>query len=331
MHEPMEEMYDTSKYVCLVSHLLKFEPTESVVAVVHKDGFPIVSMRVDLPGKGEGLGCVDPIISWVNSRSDSHALDVSVLVFHTPGGEAIANSILKFTSSALEERGTNVFSAVRVCQDHWQQLAPNALSRGIPDHGVVRESDRQAVAAAFAVPLRGTREQAVRMVSRDEGTCGDISIGSDTFRAVPARHELRSLGARYAKLLSGVGPLKVELARAILQDLEHYAVRDRVIVEMLRSDSVHVDLAHGTLWWLVRAAPDQYLAPIGSVAVAISYAVGDGVVVLEVLDRIRAVNPDYPLAVLLERLYLSGTEPRIWAESLRLLTDQDLARADPPM
>ena len=64
---------------------------------------------------------------------------------------------------------------------------------------------------------------------------------------------------------------------------------------------------HVEMWsWVVRIAPTTFLAPVATLLSAIAYELGDSVVAKQALDQALESDPQYPLALLLKRVFNAG-------------------------
>lgn len=320
----MEELSDTSMHVAIVPQLLGFHPEDSLVVMAYRGQDPLVTIRMDLPEIGDTGNWLLPLQSWVQKQLKRESLHAILLAFHEAEKAAAAHTAIDEVSALLTAYNVPMSSSLLVAGDQWAQVSPEALERGLPAQGVVSPATRLAAQDKLPGVVHPSRNAALDTIGRDPDTCQELNQALDPFRTPPAPDQFLNLGARYAQTLSGSGPLGFAIACELLQDLAFYRVRDKVIVDLVRQLPTSLDLSSGSLWWLVRAAPDQYLAPIASVAAAVAYSRGDGVIVGGLLDRVFSVDPSYTLAELLNALYCSGTDPSAWTDGILSLSDQDL-------
>jgi len=72
--------------------------------------------------------------------------------------------------------------------------------------------------------------------------------------------------------------------------------------------------AYRTMWLhLLRSAPTGYVAPVATLAAAIAYETGDGVLAKAALARAFDDAPTYSLATLLQRVFSAGWPPHSFA------------------
>ena len=72
------------------------------------------------------------------------------------------------------------------------------------------------------------------------------------------------------------------------------------------TDSENIEYLFNMWRWLLQIAPAGYLAPIASLYSAVSYEKGDNELALAALEQALVDDPQYPLALLLRRVYLAG-------------------------
>ncbi len=95
-------------------------------------------------------------------------------------------------------------------------------------------------------------------------------------------------------------PAKIALLLMRLRDLQ---VRDFALGCMEGKDlDKHVEM-----WrWVVRIAPTRFLAPPATLLAAISYQVGDVALATSSLEQALEADGQYPLALLLKRVFAAG-------------------------
>jgi hypothetical protein len=65
-----------------------------------------------------------------------------------------------------------------------------------------------------------------------------------------------------------------------------------------------------TMWReLLRLAPKNFIAPIACIVASMAYENGDGALAQKAIDRALADQGDYPLALLLRRVFNAGWPP----------------------
>lgn len=95
-------------------------------------------------------------------------------------------------------------------------------------------------------------------------------------------------------------PAEIALLLMRLKDLQ---VRDFALGCM---ESDHLS-RHVEIWsWVVRIAPTPFLAPAATLLSALSYESGDRQTARTSLDRALDADPQYPLALLLKRVFEAG-------------------------
>jgi hypothetical protein len=95
-------------------------------------------------------------------------------------------------------------------------------------------------------------------------------------------------------------PAKIALLLIRLRDLQ---VRDFALGCMEREDLAK----HVEMWrWVVRIAPTRFLAPPATLLSAISYEVGDHALATSSLEQALEADGQYPLALLLKRVFSAG-------------------------
>ena len=108
---------------------------------------------------------------------------------------------------------------------------------------------------------------------------------------------LRALIAEFGKSDFSPDPSKLALLLMRLRDLQ---VRDFALGCMEREElEKHVEI-----WqWVVRIAPSRFLAPPATLLSAISYDLGKKELAADSLEQALEADSDYPLALLLKRVF----------------------------
>jgi len=65
--------------------------------------------------------------------------------------------------------------------------------------------------------------------------------------------------------------------------------------------------------WLLRVAPEGYVAPVATLFAAVAYERGDGAIAHRALDRAEVDNPDYAMTGLLRQVFSAGWSPKSFA------------------
>lgn len=95
-------------------------------------------------------------------------------------------------------------------------------------------------------------------------------------------------------------PALIALLLIRLRDLQ---VRDFALGCMERTTLA----AHVSMWqWIVRIAPKDFRAPAATLLSATSYELGDSLVAESALELALEVDDQYPLALLLKRVFAAG-------------------------
>ena len=70
-----------------------------------------------------------------------------------------------------------------------------------------------------------------------------------------------------------------------------------------------------TAWrWLLRLAPEGYIAPVANLFAAVAYERGDGALAQRALDRADSDDPSYAMSKLLRQVFNSGWAPNSFAQ-----------------
>jgi hypothetical protein len=82
----------------------------------------------------------------------------------------------------------------------------------------------------------------------------------------------------------------------------------------LGSVSENTSETYFSAWrWLLRVAPEGYVAPVATIFAAIAYERGDGAIAHRALDRAEIDNPEYAMTGLLRQVFSAGWSPQSFA------------------
>jgi hypothetical protein len=186
------------------------------------------------------------------------------------------------------------------------------------------------VFAGYA-PLAGREELATR-IARDQKRAAQVDRALHRHQARPTPRwratQIRFLTTLLLEVGSCTGTpsaaTPASTARA-LRALADIRVRDVVLRRLVVDDRTCPACWSATveaLCGLLRGAPAGATAPVATVLALVAWMRGDGALATMSLQR-AAEEPGYRLAGLAERLIVSGTDPAIWRESLRGLSESE--------
>lgn len=312
--------------IAAVPLLLGFHPEESAVMLTVGGATEPFFARVDLPGGPDDMDAVVEDLCTVAARHGVHDVALVLLTDDAVRAREAYDALV----AGLATRAVDVQVALRADGRRWFPLGGLA---GDPDTG--EEYDLTTHPFTLEAMVEG------RVVHESREALGDSLLPTDP-------DEVERLGdvllAASERVLSACreepqGPRRTRLARRLLvaegrwvqervrrflddgvplpdQDagrlltvLMTIEVRDVAWAEMTRDNARrHVDLWRD----LVRRAPVDVLAPPAALLAFAAWLAGDGALAWCALDRAKVADPDYSMAMLVERALTCAVAPSSW-------------------
>ena len=298
-----------SDVVAIIPYLLGFDPAESIVVI-----------GIEGPRQRFGPAFrLDIAVGQVDAQAE-HVADlvrhlslrrVIVAVFGTAD---TARPILQRLCRLLPQRGVQLHEALHADDGRWWSAMCTDPACCSPD-GTAYDvtSSRVAAEAVLAGLQRLPTRDALRVrFAPDPARQAAVTAAVEELGAVECSaadvHALVATGLRQPESLE-----PAQVARLLLA-LRSDTVRDDVWRGIHRPDAgAHVDLwSH-----LMRCAPDELMAPAGSLAAFAAWLDGTGVLASHAVERVLAVAPAYSMARLVEEVVASALNPAVWEEQVR--------------
>ncbi len=300
---PAVRLSDPAEMVSMIPYVLGFTPTESIVLIalhgVRRRFGPC--LRMDL--------VEDSADCQVQSRQvlqvvDRHGFKQVVLVAFS-ARPALADPVVHLIRQGLDDRSVRVAEALRADGRRWWSYtccdptccSPRGneydvdISRVAAEavlHGLTRAPDRDSLRALFTPAADG--ERLARSCSPGATVAGSVAEHVDA--ALAAAPEMPD-----------------ELAAVLLATVQDVGGRDAAW-GLMRRDNAD---AHFELWrHVMRRAPDELMAPVGSLAAFGAWLSGHGVLASHALDRVAEVDASYSMARLLRTLLDLSINPDVW-------------------
>lgn len=299
-----------------IPFMIGFQPSDSIVVVGTKIEEIEFAMRIDFPDDVQPEQ-FDEVVSHLVENESTHAL----LVSYVPDAVNDVDLILKTLTDGIESRGISIRESLIVVGDRWRSLlcddrecCPLEGSQ-MPELGSSRIAAEQ-ISSGFPLPF----ESAHAMTQSLESLPHDLML-EELIRSIPPidyeqdPHPLQRQGAEcFLDFLhdfqsDGVCRDKELVARLLvrLQDLQ---VRDFALGSVTPAK---LALYFDALRWLMRIAPQGYVAPVATLFAAIAYEKGDGALAQRAIDRALDDSPNYALATLLRQVFNAGYRPDLFS------------------
>ena len=312
------------------AYQLGFVPTESVLVIcLHgRRGRVGLVMRFDLVPPAASRRFVDDVAARVVVQRPDRVV-VAIFSAERVDGDGLPHAAL--VGDLLDSLDADVAGAFYVRQDRWwsylcedeccrrpggmvldfRSESATALGAAFAYSGHALLADREAVVQSVQCTLCGAqRERAKARIERARGRHRDRPVES-------LRGEMRDLIGRLVAV-------RRRDPRAAITDRDAAefgalaaipVVRDEVLMLAAGPDERSVLLS--VLTDLARRTPSPLDPPVCSLLAWIAYANGDGVIASVCVERARASDPDYSLAVLIDDALLRQVPPRLFDQVTR--------------
>ena len=300
-----------------IPFLIGFNPQDSIVLLTLKNDAIAMAIRIDFPNEISA----DELKLLISHLSRDNAESV-IAIFYSPEIGENQNEVISTILSAITDYGLSLREVITVEQERYRSLICGDLlccpveGNSVPDLIESRIAAEQ-VAAGRPIPFR-TLDQLIESIS-----------------PIQVDQELVKLLTKIDEIDYDQEPLELQRqgARAVNEFMAefktHGLVRDKELIALLlvRLKDLQVrDYALGsvsaesldlyfTAWrWLLRSAPEGYIAPVANLFAAVAYERGDGALAQRALDRAEGDDSSYAMSKLLRQVFNSGWAPNSFAQ-----------------
>jgi Domain of unknown function (DUF4192) len=300
-----------------VPFLIGYAPQNSLVIVGLKDDEMSLAMRVDYPED------IDPDqIDSLANHLVREASDGALLVAYLPENILDSESLLAPLREAIEMREIKVRECITVSGGKWRSSIckdPECCPPHGSDMPTLAETRVAAEQVAQGKPLPFPNlEQMLESIKSESNEeiksflkkIKNINYKADGVRVLQREGALaiNDLAAEFAEKKMSGDNLLIALVLKRLSDLQ---VRDYAM-GIVNEENME------TMWsmwrYLMKMAPEGYIAPVATLFSAVNYERGDGSMASKALEIAFKDQPNYPLAKLLKRVYAAGWPPESFAK-----------------
>ena len=304
-----------------VPFLLGYQPLDSIVMITLKDDAVGMAMRIDFPED------IDPdqIDSFISHLERENAQSV-LLVAYVPDHIFDSTPLLAAITEALELRSISLRESIIIQAGRWRSSICSDLECCPPEGNPIPEFKESRIAAEQVAQGRPLPFEGITsLIASIAGQETPISILNELERLAPIDYALDAQPLQQEGVLAlnsflNKFPEKLDFSEKVESDsyeialvlmrLKDLQVRDYALGIV---NSENIDRYWSAWRWLLTIAPKNFIAPVASIFAAISYERGDGVLAQRALDRAFADEKEYPLALLLRRVFTAGWPPEMFA------------------
>jgi hypothetical protein len=317
-----------SELLAIVPYLLGFEPSDSIMVICLKNSRIGLTQRLDLPPVGEGEGVVR---SLMPSLLREHPDQVLLIVYEDQPD--VSAEAVRALTSALTSVAIPIHDRIVVRDGRWRSLdchepsccpadgQPAPLPAEVPalasefiGHELSPYADRSALVAQLeAGPESVLATDLEAAEAADRGDLTDVwppilDASDDAVQITPTMAASAALSLRDVQMRDGVvawlTPGTLDLAHLPKEVQSLFSPLDRVWAADLPDTGaiVAMDRIQARLVRLCALLPDQHAVAALTVLACFAWWRGNGALTRAALDRALRSQPDYRLALLLERM-----------------------------
>lgn len=301
-------------FLAVIPYLVGFHPSESVVALLFRQGRVLLTARIDLPPPE----LADEVSAHLREVSGRHQVDEVVLAAYSrdlSGARLLVERV-------VADPPVPVRDALLVGGGRWWSLT--CSSGCCPEEGTPYDSTGHLLAAEAVY--------AGLAVERDRSALAGRVSGPPSAAEAPLLARLAPLRQRVAALgTAGAGRLMADTVRRLRADPEPVD-EDCLLLAVLAEDLVVRDVAWAMMrrpdigadvgvWGRVVARAPRAVAagPLGLLGAA-AWISGNGALQNCCVERLKLLDPTYTLGALLAQISEAALAPSTWdamAEDLR--------------
>lgn len=313
-------------------YLIGFTPRDSVVVVWLRGAGIVLTQRIDWPAGGGRAKHREAWLGALLAPTATTDADEVVVVLVGPATDRDAElmptaELAGWIEDGCRQASLPVRDLLHLHGVAWRSLL--CVDEGCcpPSGRAVDDSVRVAVAAEFTAagqaPL-DDRADVVASLSTDDATvallAGQVAAarrpddGIEEWRDRTIEGLLRAVDGAPDQ---PVGEAGCALAIAGLRDVR---VRDTALWEItMRGDSAR-DRALVLLITALRGCERADAPAVATTLAVVAWLLGDGARAAIAIDRALAIDPQYSLAILMQRSLAAGLPPRHWVEAMQGLS-----------
>ena len=300
-----------------IPFLIGYQPDDAIILMALKEDSITMAIRIDFPKKL----LQDEVHALVAKLEESGA-EGALMVSYIPDDCSDAEGILAPIVDQLVNHQIPLQESIVVVSGRWRSL-------------ICSDSECCPIEGSPMPELVDSRIASEEIASGKPFPFADLASMSRSLAPLPEDSELLALIDEIPEIDYGKNPnidqragatavtdfihefaaagisKNKELIALLLVRLQDLQVRDFALGSMRSEDS---DLFFASWRWLMRRAPQGYVAPPAVLFAVACYERGDGALANLALQRAREDQPNYSMVELLSRVFRSGQPPTLFSE-----------------
>jgi hypothetical protein len=306
-----------------IPFLIGYHPTNSLVLVSLKEGAVAMAMRVDY----SSTATTEEYDSLVAHLSRNGA-DGALVVAYVPDDVSDGEEVISLVGGALSRAKIGLSEALLVSHGRWRSTLCHdreccpPQGRDLPEirsSRIAAEQVRSGKVMPFTSEMDLADSIASTPLANDEKFGKQVKLAQIDPESVNLRSRQKEgavsvidLASRFIAGSVGVDfESDQELSARVLGALSDIQVRDFAL-------GSHTDTTYEIYWqmwrYLLRIAPQGFVAPVATLFAATSYERGEGALAQHALDRALSDDPSYSLTALLRRVFSAGWPSESFAQ-----------------
>lgn len=299
-----------------IPFLVGFKPEDSIVLLTLKDDSIAMAMRIDFPETLDSEQ-VEVIMGHLQSN-ESQAV---IAVYYIPETSTASSEVIKSITEAIDTKQMPLRESLIVHAGRWRSLICEDVECCPPEGSPMPALEQsriaaEQVAAGKPIPFENVADMVDSIAATpDDGELlkfiRSIKTIKDHEDPVPLQRQGAEAITDFIADFAAEGLCRdKKLIALVLVRLLDLQVRDFALGSVTAET---IDTYFSAWRWLLRIAPQGYVAPVATLLAAVAYERGDGALAHRALDRAESDDADYAMTGLLRQVFSSGWAPQSFA------------------
>ncbi len=299
-----------------IPFLVGFQPEDSIILISLKQNCISMAMRIDLPDQLSDQ-IEQPEVDVLISHLIRDECDGVIAVFYLPNQGHPDFKVIDELTKRIATAKIELQESILVQEGRWRSLLCSdyeccpASGNPMPEIESSRIAAEQ-VALGKPIPFANLRQMvdSLSALPIDEKLLKEINVIEQIdYQSNPIKFQRQGAEA----VLDFISDFTAEglcrdnqLIALVLVRLQDLQVRDFALGS---ANSETLPIYFDAWRWLLRLAPEGYVAPVANLFAAAAYESGDGAMAQRALDRAFEDQPSYALTGLLRQVFSAGWPP----------------------